>query len=128
MTSLFIGQISRSLWAGWKPEIQFQRVAQRKCLVNRHPLRLFVLGLPLSLDPSFWLPIGNMKDVPRVRTVLQFLLMPHRWRCTYRMFFGSLRGFNGRHFYIFALERIERAIRSTTVSFRGGRNIYVYDA
>jgi hypothetical protein len=24
----------------------------------------------LSLDPSFWLPIGNMKDVPRVRTVL----------------------------------------------------------
>jgi len=25
------------------------------------------------LDPSFWLPIGNMKDVPRVRTVLQLL-------------------------------------------------------
>jgi hypothetical protein len=26
--------------------------------------------IPWSLDPSFCLPIGNMKDVPRVRTVL----------------------------------------------------------
>lgn len=29
------------------------------------------LHFPLSLDTSFWLPIGNMKDVPQVRTILQ---------------------------------------------------------